>query len=171
MKYLRKSSGSAITETGPALFILLIFTFFPMLDILQLGAAYAISNTYHQYISREVAFRRPEQSALAIAKVNTEIANNPVFQFVGIKVPSGVSVDPPVFVTTNGTPVAPPQNPNDVSDPTNNVRRSIAKVRIRTTVTCIPYFTVPFFNNIPGLGAPVPFVSSSERPQDEKGLN
>ena len=164
----RKPEGSAITEMGPALFILLILIFFPMMNLIQIGAAYALANTYHQYISREIAFKRPELSSAAISKVNTEVDANSLFQFVRIV---GRTVDSVQFLDKNGAVVSGLPAAGDTSDAARATRNSIAQVRVQTTMTVSPYITIPFFASIPGLGAPVPFRVSSDRPQDEKGLN
>ena len=37
---LRSRRGSAITETGPALFVLLLLIFFPLIDLLGIAANY-----------------------------------------------------------------------------------------------------------------------------------
>jgi hypothetical protein len=160
----RRATGSAITEMGPALFVLIILIFFPMLNLVQIGVAYALANTYHQYISREIAFRRPDDFTQAVNRVNTETDASPLFQFVKLR---RTALPTARYLNVGGATVA--------IAPTGNLaeaqRRAITQVRVTTTVECNPYFTIPFFNNLPGLGRPVPFTSTTDRPQDEKGLN
>ena len=168
MKRVR-NQGSALTEMGPALFVLLILIFFPMLNLIQIGAAYALANTYHQHIIREIAFRRPEQKDTAIAAVNREIDANGLYQFIRV---TNKTVDQVEFLDRTGTPINAPLPPvDDVSSAANDLRNSIAKVRVTTTMTIAPYFTIPFFQSIPGISAPVPFRVQTDKPQDEKGVN
>lgn len=174
MKRSRKPQGSALAEMGPALFILLILIFFPMLNLVQIGAAYALANTYHQYVLREVAFRRPDDKDAAISRVNNEIDANPLYQFLRI---TNRTVDEVKFLKADDSEVTMPlptitdATPPEVREDARQKRNDIAKVRVTTTMTVSPYFTLPFFNNIPGISAPVPFRAQSERPQDEKGVN
>lgn len=133
----RKATGSAITEMGPALFVLIILIFFPMLNLVQIGVAYALANTYHQYISREVAFRRPEDAQLAINRVNTETDAGPLFQFVRLRRTGNPTVR---FLNTAGAVIATAP----VGGLAEAQRRAITQVRVTTTVECNPYFTIPF---------------------------
>lgn len=169
MKLNRKSQGSALAEMGPALFLLLILIFFPMLNLIQIGAAYALANTYHQHIIREIAFRRPEQKNQAIAAVNREIDANGLYTFIKATTKTVDQVD---FLDKNGAVItASLPAPEDTSSAANDLRNSIVKVRVTTTMTIAPYFTIPFFQPIPGISAPVPFRVQSDKPQDEKGVN
>lgn len=162
----RRPSGSAITEMGPALFVLVIL-FFPMLDLVQMGASYALANTYNQTVSREIAFLRPELATQAINTVNAGIDANALYRFLRIVTRR---VDSVQFLNLANNPVTLPAA-NDTSNAANNTRRNIAKVRVTTTMIVTPFVTCPFFNNVPGVSAPLPFVCTSDRPQDEKGLN
>src|SRR5688572_17880202 len=101
----RRQKGSAITETGPALFILLICIFFPMMNIIQLGAAYAISQLYHDYMIREIACSNPADGGPggpAQIKINNDFNNNPLFNFVKIE-PGQFNVsEGPVYILDDG---------------------------------------------------------------------
>lgn len=169
MKLIRQSQGSALAEMGPALFVLLILVFFPMLNLIQIGAAYALANTYHQHIIREIAFRRPEQKDQAIAAVNREIDANGLYTFIKA---IDKRVDQVEFLDRNGSVITTPIPAADnTSAEANDLRNSISRVRVTTTMTVAPYFTIPFFQPIPGISAPVPFRVQTDKPQDEKGVN
>lgn len=162
MTRLRKRSGAAISETGPALFILLIMVFFPMINILQIGAGYAIAQTYHDYTIREIACRDPSNAQDAIDKVRDEFGSSALFDF--LKVRNFGLVGNPQFLGVDGAPMGIPP----AGDP---ARRNIARVRISTRVEVSPFITVPFIPAVPGLSAPFPFLETTDRPQEELGLN
>lgn len=145
----RRKRGAAIAETGPALFLLLIIIFFPMLDLLEMGAAYVFASIYHDYVTREIAIRTPEAGGNAAAKekVNAEFRGSGFFSFLKMQ-NNDMRVDEVKYLP-------------DMSNPT--------QVEVTTTVTVRPFIIIPFFANVPGMGAPVDYKHTSQRPQEEKG--
>lgn len=53
-----RSRGSAITEAGPALFILLMVFFFPLLNFIAMGLAYADCLYLHNLLLRQASLER-----------------------------------------------------------------------------------------------------------------
>jgi hypothetical protein len=145
----RRKRGAAIAETGPALFLLLIIIFFPMLDLLEMGAAYVFASIYHDYMIRELAIRTPEANgnAAAKAKIDTEFRSSGFFSFLKMT-NDDMKVDSVEYL------------PN-MTNPT--------QIQVATSVTVRPFINIPFFSTVPGLGAPVVFKLASQRPQEEKG--
>ena len=153
----RGCRGSAITETGPAIFLLIVIIFFPMLDLLEMGVGYIMSSIYHDHMIRELALSAPpsappdpaiQNQAQAITKVNTEFKNSGFFNFLKMT-QNDLQVSNITYI--------PPNNPNIV----------------QCTTTCMvqPFISIPWWSQLPGLNAPFPFTITSQRPQEEKGRN
>ncbi|MBY0356683.1 MAG: hypothetical protein K2W82_01670 [Candidatus Obscuribacterales bacterium] len=155
-KSLRPATGNAIIETGPALFVLLVLIFFPLLDIMGIAVGYQMASTYHDRMIREIAVRTPDATGYnaAVARVNGEIINGPFYNFLRMQPADLQVVLPPTYIP----------------DPTKSPGHFQA-VRVRTTVTIRPFIIIPFIGNVPGLSAPVPFTMTTERPQEEQGIN
>lgn len=154
----RRCRGSAIAETGPAIFLLIVVIFFPMLDIVEMGAGYIMAGIYHDYMIREIAVSAPpgatpdpniQTKDQAIAKINDQFQNSSFYKF--LKIPDGgLSVDTVTY------------KPDDKNPST---------VQVQTTCKVQPFISIPWFGELPGLNAPYPFIIGSERPQEEKGRN
>lgn len=149
MRKIRRKRGAAIAETGPALFLLIIIIFFPMLDLLEMAAGYVFSSIYHDYMVRELAIRVPESNGNAAAKekINAEFRSSGFFSFLKMQ-NNDMKVDRVRYLP-------------DMANPT--------QIELSTTVTVRPFINIPFFAQVPGMGAPVDFKLTSVRPQEEKG--
>ena len=154
----RRSRGSAITETGPALFLLFVVIFFPMLDLLEMAVGYIMSGIYHDYMIREIAMSAPpgvtpdpaiQTQAAAITKVNTQFKESSFYKFLKME-PSDLQVSNIQYFPNES-------NPNIV--------------QCTTTCTVKPFISIPWWGSVPGLNAAFPFIISSQRPQEEKGRN
>ncbi len=142
----RKASGSAITEFGPALGILLICFFFPLLNMLVLGVSYCLCMVLN-YNQVHEASLLPMSDATSL--------NGPVCKDITDRWLDGMGK----FVKTEGYP----QTVVSYRDghTTNNVTDRIAMVQ--TTVKCQPTLSIPLFGaSVPGLNAPMAFSVSSE---------
>lgn len=142
----RNCCGSAITEFGPALGILLICFFFPLLNMLVLGVSYCLCMVLN-YNQVHEASLLPMSDATSL--------NGPVCKDITDRWLNGMGK----FVKTEGYP----QTVVSYRDghTTNNVTDRIAMVQ--TTVKCQPTLSIPLFGvNVPGLNAPMAFSVSSE---------
>lgn len=150
MHRLRRQRGSAIAETGPALLMLLVFIFFPMLDLLYIGAGYGMAWLAHRAAIRELAVHTPDDTGriTAIERANREYLATGMAKFLALDATT-LKHDPPTYLMDASG------NPNTV--------KLITRAQIKSL------FVVPFFSSIPGLGAPVPVSFASEKPQEEKG--
>jgi hypothetical protein len=142
----RNDDGDSIAEFGPALVVLLVALFFPMINLLSLGLSYALCmvlNYSQVHEASLVPYTEATSATGAIIKVIPD-------QWLG-----GMGK----FVKTN----APPQT--EVSyrgDPKDENDRTVI---VSTTVTCYPFLPVPLpIVDIPGLNGPVTFNICSERP-------
>lgn len=138
----RPSRGTALSEAGPALFLLLIFAVFPALDLITLGISYYACSTLNDLQLREAAKAHRSEAQNPNGAVMLGIPNNWRASSLG-----GLSrvVDTPqteISYNTAGTGIY---------------------VNIATTVQVQPLLTIPFFPKVPGLGAPVTFRISRSR--------
>lgn len=146
----RARNGSAITETGPALFVLLILIFFPLVDLMGIAANYCFAFLLHNAELREVALRHPRQpdANQAIQRVDTEFLNTTFANFLKLG-PGDVTHVGPSFVA----------NPDGQT----------MTVQLTTRITAEPFLRIPFFGAIPGINADLPFSFSTTRQQEELG--
>ena len=151
MPKIRANRGGAIAETGPAIFLLVVIIFFPMLDLMEMAAGYVFSSIFHDYMIREMAIRTPEAdgvgNAAAKTKILEEFKKSGFFSFLKMQ-NNDLIVDSVRYLPSMANPT---------------------QVQVSTTVRVRPFIIIPFFDSVPGLGAPVEFKLSSQKPQEEKG--
>lgn len=139
----RNRKGSAMAELGPALFLLFIFFFFPMLDLVALTTSYCCLFTLNDIQTREASMmtRLQAQSpeGIVVKAIPEQWVNNGIGRFVG------VNKAPKTEVSYRSGGVADKH------------------VFVATTATVTPLLTIPFFPGVPGLGAPIDFTCSSQR--------
>lgn len=148
-KLLRRKRGTAITETGPALFLLFIVILFPLIDLLYMGVAFAIVWYLNHLEVRELAVRLPSETAQVLTDVDTLFTSTGFGTFIGLSLPR-ISHPLAGQAVRSGSPVT---------------------VTCTTVATVDPFLTIPFFAPIPGLNESCTFQVSSTRLQEEEGLN
>lgn len=150
----RSHNGSAIAEFGPALAILLLMFFFPLVDCLGLGFTYASCMVLNYCQLREAAFCSKEESMSPTGPVRKFIpqtwSEHGLGRFVNISAPIETEVS---YVKVN--------------DAVGAVQDQL--VQVETKVVASPFLTIPFFPGVPGLGAPVTLTLSSERLLETSG--
>lgn len=145
----RNRSGSTIAETGPALFLLLIVILFPLIDLMYMGLAFGIV-WYLNYLEvRELAVRDPAETSQVLQEVDGVFISQGIGKFVGLST-AGIAHPLPSKATRQGTPVT---------------------VTCTTQATIKPFLTLPFLMPVKGINAPITFSVSSNRIQEELGLN
>lgn len=149
-----RRKGSAIAEFGPALFVFLVIIFFPMLNIIGMAASYCCGWYSNFMYTRELAVRRQQEG------VGGVVANEITAQFAPAGPGSGIAA----FVTNGAgggsiVQVVPPvYNAANGGQP--------ATVLATTRVNAVPFISVPWFGNIPGLTSAATFNITSERPRE-----
>lgn len=138
----RGERGSAIAELGPALLILFLFLFFPLVDLMSLGVIYMSCATLNDLQLREAALLSKAEAQDPAGRVRKGIAD--VWQQSGL----GQFVK---VVDSPATTVSYSQRQDD------------EVVVVTTNVTASPFLTIPLFPGVPGLGAPVSFTFANER--------
>jgi hypothetical protein len=142
----RRANGSAITEFGPALGILLICFFFPLLNMLILGVSYCLCMVLNYNQVHEAS----------LVHMNDAVSlNGPVCKDITDKWLAGMGK----FVRAEGYPQTTVSYRDGQT--TGNVTDRIAVVQ--TSVVCQPTLSIPLFGvSVPGLNAPMVFSISSE---------
>ncbi len=146
-RFRRNNNGSAITETGPALFLLLIIILFPLIDLIYMGLAFGIVWYLNHLEVRELALRVPSESTQVLTDIDRLFVNQGLGRFVGMTFPN---ISHPGGAQRGGTPVM---------------------VTCTTNVTVLPFMSIPFLFPVSGINAPVNFVVTSTRLQEEEGIN
>lgn len=143
----RHARGSALTEFGPALFVLLFLIFFPLLDLVNLAVAYSSCWFLNSLQTKEAAM------------VPSTVALSPSGEIQKTIVDTWSNMGVGRFVGVVGYPQTKVFYRSGQTDPGTNITDKI--VRVQTTVVCRPFLTLPI-GNWPGLSAPMPFTISSE---------
>jgi hypothetical protein len=142
----RNPHGITLSETGPALFLLLIMGIFPIMDLIFAGSAYTACVLLNNLELREAA-RLP---ASQVENAMIQIAHD--WQVSGIGQYAGILGEP----TTNyAYTVVPIEN--------SSGRQTETYVSVTTNVTLRPFLPIPFFNSVPALGAPVSYSITGRR--------
>lgn len=155
MRYRRKRrtrTGHEFAEMAPALFILLVCILPPMIDLIYLGIAYAAGWYLNHLEVREVACVPPGQENAAVARAKAAWEASTLAAFI-----KGQEIS----VTPQQLNIKPPPPSDDGPD----------TARVTTVIRVQPFLQIPFLGSIPGIGAPIDFSYTSERPQEEQGIN
>ncbi len=145
----RKRSGSAIAETGPALFILLIMILFPLIDLMYMGVAYSIVYYLNHLETRELSVRLAAETDLVLQEVDNNYVTTGFGKFVGLSLPR-ISHPLPGKATRQGDPIL---------------------VTCTTVATVDPFLNLPFIMPVSGINSPATFTVTSSRLQEELGEN
>lgn len=138
----RNQRGSAISEMAPALFLLLVVAVFPVLDLIFDGLGYSAVVTLNNLQLREAVRVPKSQATDPNGAVQLQIPNNWRASAFGGLAP--LMADP-------------------VTEVSYDVVACNAMLTVSTTVSVRPLLVIPFFPNVPGLSAPMPFTITSSR--------
>lgn len=139
---LKGHRGAALSETGPAFFLLFLFAVFPVIDLIFLGISYFSCITLNDLQSREAARVAKSEATSTTGSVQGTIPNQ-------------------WRITSLGQLARLAQPP--VTSVSYQIERNNIYVTVATTCSIQPLLMIPFFPNIPGIGAPVTvFISRSK---------
>lgn len=148
----RHPSGSAIAEFGPALGVLLICFFFPLVDMLALGVSYGLCLVLNANQAHEASLLPKSEATDPSGVVKTGIVNQwlaGMGHFVNI--------------------VSPPQT--DVTYRTGQMGGDGVQdqiVMVETKVVCGPFLPIPLpVVNVPGLNGDMTFDLKTEKPMED----
>jgi len=144
----RKARGSAMMETGPALMILFMFLFFPLLDVFALGVSYASCFTLNDVQLREAATLPQSQATDNNGIIKKAVVDQWLHTGLG------------AFVQCAGKPET---KLSYYAGATDGNKTQDQYVEITTKVTANPFIRCPFFFPVPGMSAPMTFEVSNRR--------
>jgi hypothetical protein len=157
----RSRKGATLSEFGPALFLIVIFGLLPVLDAIFIGIDYASARYLNELQLRE-AQKLPRSNA--ISPNGTVILTIPG-QWQSSLLGGLANGKQPVVTVIDYKPV--PWQPVG-----SNQTANFWFATIQTTVSFRPFLSIPFFQMIPGLGAPITFTVSGRRPvENNRFLN
>jgi hypothetical protein len=139
----RRRRGSALSEAGPALFLLFMFAIFPVVDLIYFGVSYFSIVTLNDLQLRE-ASKSPKSLAVSakgdvIAGIPTRWANSALGGLARL-------TNPPL-TTVN-----------------YKISEVAVYVSVETKVSIEPLLKIPFLAQIPGMGAPVEINIARTKP-------
>lgn len=147
-KFQRAESGSAIVELAPALFILFLLLFFPLIDLMTMGVEYASCYTLNDLQLREAANLPKSQAQDPAGIVKDRIPSEWRHSGLG------------AFVNVIGNPNTSISYLDGETDATGTQDKYVV---VTTSVTAHPFVTLPFVIPVPGLSAPMTFTISTRR--------
>ena len=160
-RHLRSQRGGQIAESGPALFILFVVIFIPMVDFLYYGFAYGAAWYLHQLEARAVAVSQPPfgpnttfdgRIIPEVQAKETGFLNSTLGQFIKVQ---------DLFCQVQQLP-----------DPTNAAVVGSSILTNQFFVQAILWLPIPYFANVPALnGNGTIFTYTTSVLQEEKGLN
>jgi hypothetical protein len=129
MKKLRKFRGQAIAETGPALFVLLVLIFFPLLDLLAMGLQFCCGWYLNHEATHELADSKLADWTTALDQVKAKFDATGVPKFAHMVSGTHTYTNVPADAT-GATP---------------------AEVHNTTAIVCKPFLYIPMFFPVPGV--------------------
>jgi hypothetical protein len=140
---MRSDEGSSLAEFGPALGILLLSVFFPLLDLIMVGFAYCQCMTLNS-LQLQKAAELPAAAAQA--------PNGAVFQAL-----------PDAWQHTGLGAFVKLTEPPTTAIAYQDARGRDRYVIVSTTFSVSPFLNIPIIPGIPALSAPATFTISGKR--------
>jgi len=138
----RGSLGAAISEFGPALFLMFFFAIFPVLDMIVAGYNYCSCVALNDLQLREASKLPRSQADAANGPVKLIIPQRWASSIIGGF--SGTSQLPETVVSYSA-------------------KHGTCYVTVSTTCEINPFLKIPFFFGVPGIGAPLITKISNKR--------
>nr|MBP9093755.1 hypothetical protein [bacterium] len=147
---LRSARANSMVEFGPALIILLICIFFPLIDMLAVALAYCdgqVLNSNQVHEASLVDWHDAVNPSGTVCKGIPDQWLNGMGKFVKVSSPPTTLVGYRDGESTTGV--------------TDKI------VSVTTTLSCTPFLSIPLpVFNVPGLNGPMVFSITSERPME-----
>jgi hypothetical protein len=145
------SRGNAIAEFAPAMFVLLILIFFPVLDLLAVCFDYAVVALLNYNQVHEASLLPSEKANDPNGPVKKDIPDS--WRHTGLA----------QFVKVVGNPETTISYRNGQSNGDSTTDKMVI---VSTKVVCSPLIFLPIPVAIQGLNAPISLTSTSERPME-----
>ncbi len=137
-KPAQSNAGSTLSEIPPALFLLIFFAVFPVVNLIIMGLTYSSCALLNNLELREAARTPNSQLSAVILSVQQNWQSGTLGQLTGL--------------------VSPPE-----TDVTYSNNGSDTYVTVSTVFTAKSLFNIPFFKGIPGLGGPWTYTIAGNR--------
>lgn len=146
----RRSNGQAIAELAPGLFLLLLMTFFPFLDLITICFAYGSTYYVNNLASYQLSVSPRSDRDLVIARVNRAFVSAApgIAAFLGIDNPSDTGQIRHAVAYNRPTPGGDPGTV--VTTSTLRVKPPLVTMQLLGTI-------------VPGLSSQINFSSTSEK--------
>jgi hypothetical protein len=148
IKQRNAHGGAGMAEMGPALWIMLMCFFFPMLVLLGMCLSYGSCYVLNNLQTHEAALLNYEDAedpgGAVCSTIPTDWSNNGMGKFVQL-------VNPPVTQVSYKL------------GSINSAKVQDHMVTVSTTCSIKPFVPVPIIAGVPGLSAPVTFTITSDR--------
>jgi hypothetical protein len=141
-RFKKRTGGSAITEMGPALFILLIAIFFPLLDLALVGLAYFSCATLNDLQTNKAAMLPQSEAESEGGPVKKGVRE--AWQLSAIGTLARLAGEPST----------------DVSYTEFGADQCVV---VSTSFSVKPFLPIPFIPGVPGISAPVGFTIQGKR--------
>ena len=156
----RNSIGSAMSEFGPALMVLLVFTFLPLVDLMSIAVSYALCivlNTNQVHEASLLDSTEAQDAGGTVKKAIPDKWLDGMGRFVKISGYPHTDITYSAGTAESGK--------DEIVD---------QMVTVATTVQCNPFLPIPLpLVNVPGLNGPMTFQIVSQRqmenPDNAKG--
>lgn len=157
----RSRKGSALSEFGPAFFLLLTFGLLPLIDVVVMGIDYAAA-----YYLNEMQLREAQKLPKSVATSEKGPVIEAVPRLWRAGLIGGLTPANTAITTSVGYKPVPWQ-------PVGQAQTlDFWFVTVTTTASFRPLLSIPFLNGIPGLGAPITFSIVGRRPvENNRFLN
>ncbi|SRR5579875_209709 len=149
----RTKSGSSIAEFGPALIILLVLGFFPMLDLMGMVAAYAccwyLNNLQVSMLRENLAVTSPDGQQVQSSNLQNILDQqvNPMTQQFGQTPIGALAHVQPIPLDAGSVQIGPVPG-SSWGGSAANPEAATFQVTVTTRVNSSPFLPIPF---IPGL--------------------
>lgn len=158
MAKYRSRKGQSIAEGGPAIFILVVMMFFPMLDLLGLGLAFYSGFMLNTWQTREAALISNGEATAENGRIRFLLPE--YWRRSG----QGKFANIDKGIATKVTYEKGAENAA-----TTAIFKADQVVRVTTTIKYRPWFTIPFLP-VPGLGDPFVIEFSNTRLVEDPDL-
>ncbi len=146
----RRSTGSSIAEFGPALWLLLICIFFPLLDLMSMLVSYGCCMVLNNIQVHEASLTKWTDAMSSTGPIIKALPDQ--WKAAGFGQYVKMVGDPQTTVSYR-------QGQTGSDQITDKI------VIVQTTVTCSPFLPIPIpAVNVPGLNGPMTFNIVAERP-------
>lgn len=146
IKNRRSAGGSQMAEFPVAMGVLLIFFFFPLVDLVSVGVSYGLCGVLNGNQTREASLVKASEANNAGGLIKKGLPDDWL---------AGMGK----FVKISGYP--------DTQISYRDGASGDKIIQVATTVTCNPFLPIPLpVVAVPGLNGPVTFTIASERPME-----